>query len=125
MNLVNVAFTVFFFLVSLPLQAAESGMASTGLRAVLSLLLVIALMFALAWAIKRYGPIAKVKKSLGLDILGQVSLGARVNLALIRVGKSTLLIGVTANQITLLKDMDAGDFEKSLSQATQQAGAHQ
>jgi flagellar protein FliO/FliZ len=125
MNLVNVAFTVFFLLFSLPLQAAESGMASTGLRAVLSLLLVIALMFALAWAIKRYGPIAKVKKSLGLDILGQVSLGTRVNLALIRVGKSTLLIGVTANQITLLKDMDEGDFEKSLSQATQQPGARQ
>ena len=123
MNLVNVAFTVVFLLFSLPLHAAESGMASTGLRAVLSLMLVIALMFVLAWALKRYGPMAKVKKSFGLDILGQVSLGARVNLALIRVGKSILLIGVTANTVSLLKDMDEGDFEKSLSQATQQTGA--
>jgi flagellar protein FliO/FliZ len=125
MNLVNVAFTIVFLLFSVPLQAAESGMASTGLKAVLSLMLVIALMFALAWAIKRYGPMAKVKKSLGLDILGQVSLGARVNLALIRVGKSILLIGVTANTISLLKDMEEGDFEKSLSQATGQTGVHQ
>jgi flagellar biosynthetic protein FliO len=123
MNLFNAALTAVFLLISLPLHAAESGMASTGLRAVLSLMLVIALMFAFAWAIKRYGPMAKVKKSLGLDILGQVSLGARVNLALIRVGKSILLIGVTANTISLLKDMDEGDFEKSLSQATQQTGA--
>ncbi len=125
MNLVNVAFTVVFFLFSLPLHAAESGMASTGLRAVLSLMLVIALMFTLAWAIKRYGPMAKAKKSFGLDILGQVNLGARVNLALIRVGKSILLIGVTANAISLLKDMDEGEFEKSLSQATGQTGARQ
>jgi flagellar protein FliO/FliZ len=125
MNLVNVAFTVIFLLSSLPLHAAESGMASTGLRAVLSLLLVIALMFVLAWALKRYGPISKVKKSFGLDILGQVSLGARVNLALIRVGKSILLIGVTANTVSLLKDMDEGDFEKSLSQADVQIGTRQ
>lgn len=125
MNLVNVAFTLIFLLFSLPLHAAESGMASTGLRAVLSLVLVIALMFALAWTLKRYGPMAKVKKSFGLDILGQVSLGARVNLALIRVGKSILLIGVTANTVSLLKDMDEGDFEKSLSQATGQTAARQ
>jgi flagellar biosynthetic protein FliO len=125
MKLVNIAFTVFFLLFSLPLHAADSGMASTGLRSVLSLMLVISLMFALAWALKRYGPMAKVKKSLGLDILGQVSLGARVNIALIRVGKSVLLIGVTANTVSLLKDMDEGDFEKSLSQATGQTGAPQ
>jgi flagellar protein FliO/FliZ len=125
MKLVNIAFTVVLFLFSLPLHAADSGMASTGLRSVLSLMLVISLMFALAWALKRYGPMAKVKKSLGLDILGQVSLGARVNIALIRVGKSVLLIGVTANTVSLLKDMDEGDFEKSLSQATGQTGAPQ
>ena len=123
MNLVNLAFAAALLLVSLPLHAAESGMASTGLRAVLSLMLVIGLLFALAWALKRYGPMAKVKKSFGLDILGQVSLGARVNLALIRVGKSILLIGVTANTVSLLKDMDEGEFEKSLSQATGQTGA--
>ncbi len=125
MKLVNSACAVVLFLFSLPLHAADSGMASTGLRSVLSLMLVISLMFALAWALKRYGPMAKVKKSLGLDILGQVSLGARVNIALIRVGKSVLLIGVTANTVSLLKDMDEGDFEKSLSQATAQTGAPQ
>lgn len=119
------AFTLLFILISLPLHAAETGMATTGLRAVSSLALIIALMFGLAWALKRYGPMAKVKKSFGLDILGQVSLGARVNLALIRVGKSILLVGVTANQVSLLKDMEEGDFEKSLSQVEHQMGAQQ
>ncbi|MGO9147446.1 MAG: FliO/MopB family protein [Desulfomonilia bacterium] len=126
MNPVKSLFTLAFFLYSLPLYASESGgMASTGLRAIASLVLIIALMFTLAWAFKRYGPISRVKKSFGLDILGQVNLGAKVNLALIRVGKSILLIGVTANAVSLLKDMEEGDFEKSLSQVTSQTGAHQ
>ena len=125
MNPVKSLFTLIFLLYSLPLYASESGMASTSLKAIASLVLVIALMFALAWAFKRYGPISRVKKSFGLDILGQVSLGAKVNLALIRVGKSILLIGVTANAVSLLKDMEEGDFEKSLSQVSSQMGAHQ
>ena len=108
MNPVKSLFTLIFLLNSLPLYASESGMASTSLKAIASLVLVIALMFTLAWAFKRYGPISRVKKSFGLDILGQVSLGAKVNLALIRVGKSILLIGVTANAVSLLKDMEEG-----------------
>ena len=124
MNPMKSLFTFTFLLYSLPLYASESGMASTGLRAIASLVLIIALMFTLAWAFKRYGPISRVKKSFGLDILGQVNLGAKVNLALIRVGKSILLIGVTANAVSLLKDMEEGDFEKSLSQVTS-PGAHQ
>jgi flagellar protein FliO/FliZ len=125
MKSLTAAFTVLLVLVSLTLHAAETGMASTGLRTVSSLVLIIALMFVLAWALKRYGPMAKAKKSFGLDILGQVSLGARVNLALIRVGRSVLLVGVTANQVSLLKDMEEGAFEKSLSQAQQDTGAPQ
>jgi len=125
MNPLKSLFTLAFLFYSLPLYASESGMASTSLKAIASLVLIIALMFTLAWAFKRYGPVSRVKKSFGLDILGQVSLGAKVNLALIRVGKSILLIGVTTNAVSLLKDMEEGDFEKSLSQLTSQMGAHQ
>jgi len=125
MRCMKAVFTLMLVICWLPLHAAETGMASTGLRAVFSLVLIIALMFGLAWAMKRYGPMAKVRKSFGLDILGQVSLGARVNLALVRVGRSVLLIGVTANQVSLLKDMEEGDFEKSLAQASQNMGGIQ
>ncbi|HVN72799.1 MAG TPA: flagellar biosynthetic protein FliO [Desulfomonilia bacterium] len=125
MNLTKPLLIPIFLSYGMPLFAADSGMASTGLRAILSLLLIIALMFALAWALKRYGPMARVKKSFGLDILGQVGLGAKTNLTLIRVGRSILLIGVTSNTINLLKDMEEGDFERSLSQVSQQPGVHQ
>ena len=108
-----------------PLLAAEGGMAGTGLRAVFSLLLVIALMFGLAWVIKRYGPVARAKKTFGLDVLGQVSVGARANLALVRVGRSVLLLGVTATTVNLLKDMEQSDFDKSLSEFTTSSGLHQ
>ena len=106
------------------LLAAEGGMAGTGLRAAFSLLLVIALMFGIAWVIKRYGPVARARKTFGLDVLGQVSVG-KATLALVRVGTSVLLLGVTANTVNLLKDIEQGDFEKSLSEFAEPVGSHQ
>lgn len=105
-----------------PLMASDAGMASTGLRAVVSLLAIVALMFGLAWVIKTYGPLARVKRSLGLDIIAQVAVGAKASIALIRVGGSVLLIGVTAQAVNLLKDMEQGDFEKSLNQVMEHPG---
>ncbi|HNQ85540.1 MAG TPA: flagellar biosynthetic protein FliO [Deltaproteobacteria bacterium] len=107
------------------LLAAEGGMAGTGLRAAFSLLLVIALMFGIAWVIKRYGPVARARKTFGLDVLGQVSVGSKATLALVRVGTSVLLLGVTANTVNLLKDIEQGDFEKSLSEFAEPVGSHQ
>jgi flagellar protein FliO/FliZ len=97
-------------------------MALTGLKTVFALVLVIALMFALAWALKRYGPLARARKSFGLTVIGQVALGSKANLALIRVGRSILLLGVTQDSINLLKDLDEGDFEKSLSEVSPHRG---
>ncbi len=111
------------FAFAMPLNAAEGGMALTGLKTVFALALVIALMFTLAWALKRYGPLARARKSFGLSVIGQVALGSKANLALIRVGKSILLLGVTQDSINLLKDLDEGDFEKSLSEVSPHRGA--
>jgi flagellar biogenesis protein FliO len=47
----------------------------------------------------------------------QVPVGARANLALVRVGRSVLLIGVTQNTVTLIKDLEQGDFEKTIQEA--------
>jgi flagellar protein FliO/FliZ len=105
-----------------PLYASDTGMATTGLKTIFSLLLIIALMFGLAWVLKRYGPYAKASKSFGLTVIGQVGLNAKANLALVRVGKSILLLGVTQDSINLLKDLEQGDFEKSLSEITPSQG---
>jgi flagellar biosynthetic protein FliO len=100
-------------------------MAMTGFKTVFGLLLVIALMFALAWGLKRYGPLARASKTIGLTVLGQVALNAKANLALIRVGKSILLLGVTQDSINLLKDLEEVDFEKSLSEISPHQGTSQ
>jgi len=104
-------------------SAADGEVTGISLRAILFLIIIVFGLFALAWALKKYGPVARVKKSLGLDILGQVALNTKANLALVRVGKSILLVGVTQNNISLLKDLEQGDFEKAFDEfSTAQGG---
>lgn len=109
---------MFFVLtvMAIPAAAAEGEMAATGFRAFFFLMVIVAGLFLLAWALKKYGPVARVKKSLGLNVLGQVALSAKANLALIRVGKSILLVGVTQNNISLIKDLEEGEFEKAIEE---------
>ncbi|MGC9324894.1 MAG: flagellar biosynthetic protein FliO [Desulfomonilia bacterium] len=96
------------------LLAADVPVAGVSLRAITALIGVMALLFFLAWALKKYGPVARVKKNLGLDILGQMAIGAKAHLALVRVGRSILLLGVTQNTVSLIKDLEEGEFEKAL-----------
>jgi flagellar biogenesis protein FliO len=111
-------FLMFFVLtaMAIPALAAEGEMATTGFRAFFFLMVIVVGLFLLAWGLKKYGPVARVKKSLGLNVLGQVALSAKANLALIRVGKSILLVGVTQNNISLIKDLEEGDFEKAIEE---------
>lgn len=74
-------------------------------------------LFALAWAARKYGPYARVKKALGLDVVGQVPVGMKANITLVRVGKSMLVLGVTQNRVCLIKDLGEGDFEKAINEA--------
>ncbi|HNR50580.1 MAG: flagellar biosynthesis protein FliO [Deltaproteobacteria bacterium ADurb.BinA179] len=100
-----------------PCLAADGGPVGLSVRTFAVLIGAIAGLFALAWAAKKYGPYARVRRSIGLDIIGQVPVGARANLALVRVGRSVLLIGVTQNTVTLIKDLEQGDFEKTIQEA--------
>jgi len=94
--------------------ASDTTVADVGAKAFLSLLLIIILLFGLAWGMKRYGPVSRIRKTSGLEILGHVALGAKVHLSLVRIGKSVLLLGVTQNNISMIKDLDNTDFEKTL-----------
>jgi len=96
--------------------AADGEMTGISIRSLSMLIILVLGLFALAWALKKYGPVARVKKSLGLDILGQVALNTKANLALVRVGKSILLVGVTQNNISLIKDLEQGEFEKAIDE---------
>jgi flagellar biosynthetic protein FliO len=94
--------------------AAQDDMTAGSLKTFSVLIGTVALLFVLAWAAKKYGPFSRVKKNLGLDILGQLPVGNRAHLALVRVGKTILLLGVTQNQVSLIKDLEGGDFEKTI-----------
>ena len=74
--------------------------------------LFIIILGAFAWALKTYGPAARIRKSSGLDIVGRVPLGPKAGLALVRVGKNLLLLGVTQDQVNLVKDLGDESFEK-------------
>ncbi len=88
-----------------PLFAAENQVDVIGFRTMSMLILVLAVLVIAAWAVKRFGPVAQVRKNLGLEVMGQVPLNARSSLALVRAGKSLLLVGVSQNNLTLLKDL--------------------
>ncbi len=102
--------------------AATGDTTAGSARAFIVLIVTIAALFALAWAARKYGPYSKVKKALGLDILGQMPVGSKAHLALVRVGKSILLLGVTQNHVSLIKDLKAGDFEETIQGIDKQEG---
>jgi len=67
----------------------------------LGLVLVLGLIFALAWFFRRYGNMASLNRS-NIQILGGVSLGSRERAVLLEVEGEQILVGVTPNQITRL-----------------------
>jgi len=67
----------------------------------LGLVLVLALIFALAWLFRRYGNVASLNRS-NIQVLGGVSLGSRERAVLLEVEGEQILVGVTPNQITRL-----------------------
>jgi len=111
-------------LMASPVLASDSEVTGISLQAIFILIIIICGLFALAWALKKYGPVARVKKSLGLDVLGQVALNTKANLALVRVGKSILLVGVTQNNISLIKDLEQGEFEKAIDEFSTAPGGN-
>lgn len=101
-----------FWLASLPwlAHATEAGektvAVTTGFGTMLGqmvavLLLVIALLVGLAWVLKRTG-VHQGALNGQLAVLGAVSVGQREKVVLIQAGQEQLLVGVTANEISLL-----------------------
>ncbi len=104
--------------------AAQADAGSVGFRSILILVMVVAGLFVLAWALKKYGPTARVKKALGIDVMGQVALNTKANLALVRVGKSVVLIGVTQNSISVIKEIEQNEFDKAIDEFSTGMEAH-
>jgi len=114
----NICLLLFLLVTEPLLAAAEPSVASTGAlatRVFLGLVLVLALMFALAWLAKRMRLAPGAIGSAGvIRTLAVSSLGNREKLLLVQVGEEQLLLGVTSQQITLLHELKTPiDLEKS------------
>ncbi|RLA99092.1 MAG: hypothetical protein DRG37_05510 [Deltaproteobacteria bacterium] len=92
--------------------AGQSPLAYAGLKTFLVLMVIVAMLFALGWSLRRYGPVARAKKTLGLEVIGQVPLNQKAGLALVKTGKTLLLVGVTYYSVTLVKDLGEDSFDR-------------
>ena len=67
----------------------------------LSLILVLAAVFAAAWVVRRLRNFGRFGGG-AIEIVADIALGAKERAVLVQVGKQQLLLGVTANQVNTL-----------------------
>jgi flagellar protein FliO/FliZ len=85
--------------------APATSIASNGVSVVVALVVVIGFIFLLAWSIKKINP-AGLQKNTVIKVLATQSMGQRERLVLVAVGDQQLLLGVTAQNISLLHTLD-------------------
>ncbi|WP_158457053.1 flagellar biosynthetic protein FliO [Pseudomonas fluorescens] len=82
--------------------AAGSGVAGQLAQLVLGLLLVLGLIFFLAWLLRRVQQAGPTGKGQVIDIVGSRALGPRDRLVLVQVGNEQILLGLSPGTITAL-----------------------
>ncbi|MET3454162.1 MULTISPECIES: flagellar biosynthetic protein FliO [Pseudomonas] len=82
--------------------AAGSGIAGQLAQLVLGLLLVLGLIFFLAWLLRRVQQAGPSGKGQVIDIVGSRALGPRDRLVLVQVGNEQILLGLSPGTITAL-----------------------
>lgn len=98
-------------------SALSSGMGGQLTQLVLGLLLVIGLIFALAWLLRRVQS-ASPRNGQLIEVLGSRALGARDRLVLVQVGSEQILLGITPGRITPLHVLKEPLQVPATSQAT-------
>ena len=107
------AMRVLSFLLLLPLAAPAVAAETIDplapsylVKLVISLLLVLILMFALVWAIKRFGRLDARAGNYPMQVLTQMSIGPRERILLVAVGDRQMLVGVSQGAIESLGWVD-------------------
>ena len=107
------AMRVLSFLLLLPLAAPAMAAETIDplapsylVKLVISLLLVLILMFALVWAIKRFGRLDARAGNYPMQVLTQMSIGPRERILLVAVGDRQMLVGVSQGAIESLGWVD-------------------
>ncbi len=77
------------------------------LRMVMALALVLALMLALYWLMRRLSPRQLTSYGAGgLKVWGRLGLGPKKSLALVEVGRKMLVLGLGTHEVVLLREID-------------------
>lgn len=91
------------------------------LRVIVSLVFILMVILAGAWAVRRSGLIRGGGRH-SLRVLASQSLGARASIAIVEVEDARLVVGVTSQQVTLLHTLPPSAPEDPDLAATQRAG---
>lgn len=83
----------------------ENSTSKDALGVSLGLIVILAMIFSLAWFMKKMG-YSNVTGQGQLKIIASLNLGQKEKIALIQVGKQQLLVGMTATQINTLHVLD-------------------
>lgn len=93
------------------------------MRAAFGLLVVLALLFVLAWLAKRFGRNNPLLAGGNLGrVIGKVYLSPRASLHFVRTGDKVLVVGVTANSVSAVAEFDADLFEAAGEEPPQGPG---
>ena len=74
----------------------------------LMLLLVIALIPVSLWLVKRLQQLQAPGQARAMELLAQLALGPRERVVAVRVGRRVLVLGVSAQQVSMLVELDEG-----------------
>ncbi len=90
---------------------------------VLMLFVVLALFPLVLWLLNKLQTLRLPGSVRALEIAGQLPLGARERVVLVRVNQRLLVLGVTPQQVSLLTEADASELPQAGTPATAQAPA--
>ena len=85
-----------------PVVVAGTGVGAQLTQLVLGLLLVLGLIFALAWLLRRVQQTGARQGGQVIELISSRALGARDRLVLVQVGNEQILLGLTPGRITPL-----------------------
>ncbi|BBP63953.1 hypothetical protein PHLH5_14940 [Pseudomonas sp. Cab53] len=99
-------------------SASGSGVAGQLAQLVIGLLLVLGLIFFLAWLLRRVQQAGPAGKGQVIDIVSTRALGPRDRLVLVQVGNEQILLGLSPGSITALHVLKEPVQVPSTEQAT-------
>lgn len=89
-----------------PANAAAISPAAGMAQSLIALCIVIAVLFALVWLLRRFN-LAGPGSAHGMSVQQGISVGPKERAVVIQVDGRRLLLGVAPGQVTLLKELDA------------------